>query len=120
MRTTIRRLRAGKACWIAVPLLAAFGTAALAQQPATSASSPQVHQAEVAGAAATPAQIQSGEKVFQTVCLACHQADGKGLPGHSRRSPARTTCWATRNARSAWSSMACRVKSSSTAPSSIP
>ena len=81
MRRTIRHLRQGRASWIALPLLAAFGTATLAQQPATSASSPQVHQAEVAGAAAAPAQIEAGGKVFQTVCMACHQADGKGLPG---------------------------------------
>ena len=58
---------------------------ALALAIATAAAAParaqQVHQAEVAGAAASPAQVQAGEKVFQTVCMACHQADGKGLPG---------------------------------------
>ena len=58
----------------------ASGTAP-AQQPSASASAPQVHQAEVAGATVTPAQIKAGEQVFQTVCLACHQADGKGIPG---------------------------------------
>jgi nitrite reductase (NO-forming)/hydroxylamine reductase len=47
----------------------------------TSSSAPQVHQAEVAGAAASPAQVKAGEQVFQTVCMACHQADGKGIPG---------------------------------------
>jgi nitrite reductase (NO-forming)/hydroxylamine reductase len=41
----------------------------------------QVHQAEVAGAADAAAQVKAGETVYQTVCLACHQADGKGLPG---------------------------------------
>jgi len=70
------------AWWLAIPISASLGVGALAQQPSTSGSSPQVHQAEVAaGAAATPTQVQAGEKVFQTVCLACHQADGKGLPG---------------------------------------
>ena len=50
-----------------------LGATALAQQ---------VHKAEVAGAAgATPAQIASGQKVFEIACQACHQADGKGLPG---------------------------------------
>ena len=46
-----------------------------------SAQAQQVHQAEVAGAAVTPAQMKAGEQIFQTVCMACHQADGKGLPG---------------------------------------
>jgi nitrite reductase (NO-forming)/hydroxylamine reductase len=41
----------------------------------------QVHQAEVAGAAGIGPQVKAGEAVYQTVCLACHQADGKGLPG---------------------------------------
>ncbi len=59
----------------------ALATTALAQQPETSASAPQVHQAEVAGASAGAARIAEGRKVFDTVCMACHQADGKGLPG---------------------------------------
>ncbi len=44
---------------------------------------PAVHQAEVAGAGAQglAADIAAGEKVFQAACMACHQADGKGLPG---------------------------------------
>ena len=58
--------------------LALSATAALA---GVTAVAQQVHQAEVAGATVTPAQMQGGEKVFQTVCMACHQADGKGLPG---------------------------------------
>ncbi|MFO1406871.1 MAG: cytochrome D1 domain-containing protein [Steroidobacteraceae bacterium] len=41
----------------------------------------QVHQAEVAGAAGLDARVAEGKKVFDTVCMACHQADGKGLPG---------------------------------------
>jgi nitrite reductase (NO-forming)/hydroxylamine reductase len=52
--------------------------AALAQQ--AQAPGGQVHQAEVAGSAVSAAQMQAGEKVFQVVCMACHQADGKGLP----------------------------------------
>ena len=30
---------------------------------------------------ASPRRPKAGESVYQTVCLACHQADGKGLPG---------------------------------------
>jgi nitrite reductase (NO-forming)/hydroxylamine reductase len=52
-----------------------------AAEPSASAGAPQVHQAEVAGAAGVAAQVKAGEAVYQTVCLACHQADGKGLPG---------------------------------------
>ncbi|MDH4106395.1 MAG: c-type cytochrome [Gammaproteobacteria bacterium] len=71
-----------RACSIALPLLAAFGAAALAQQPATSTSSPQVHQAEVAaGAAPSAARIKAGEEVFKVACVACHQDTGQGLPG---------------------------------------
>jgi nitrite reductase (NO-forming) / hydroxylamine reductase len=82
MPPTTRRLPAGKACWIAVPLLAAFGTATFAQQPATSASSPQVHQAEMAaGAAPSAARLKAGEDVFKVACIACHQETGLGLPG---------------------------------------
>ena len=59
----------------------ALATTALAQQPAASAAAPQVHQAEVAGASTVAAQVAEGKTVFDTVCMACHQADGKGLPG---------------------------------------
>jgi nitrite reductase (NO-forming)/hydroxylamine reductase len=59
----------------------AVAATALAQQPATSSAAPQVHQAEVAGAATNAAQVAQGKTVYDTVCLACHQADGKGLPG---------------------------------------
>jgi nitrite reductase (NO-forming)/hydroxylamine reductase len=57
--------------------LALTGSMALA----TSAWAQQVHEAEVAGAADIAVQVKAGETVYQTVCLACHQADGKGLPG---------------------------------------
>ncbi|HEY5558308.1 MAG TPA: cytochrome D1 domain-containing protein [Steroidobacteraceae bacterium] len=41
-----------------------------------------VHRAEAAGGGKpTAAQLQAGEKAFQAACLACHQANGKGLPG---------------------------------------
>ena len=82
MRPTISQLRPRPARWIAVPLLAAFGTAALAQQPATSASSPQVHQAEVAaGVAPNATRLKAGEEVYKVACIACHQDTGLGLPG---------------------------------------
>jgi nitrite reductase (NO-forming) / hydroxylamine reductase len=41
----------------------------------------QVHQAEVASASSLAAQVAAGKKTFDTICMACHQADGKGLPG---------------------------------------
>ena len=44
-----------------------------------------VHAAEVAqaggGKGASPQQMAAGQKVYQTLCIACHQPDGKGLPG---------------------------------------
>ncbi|MFO1393662.1 MAG: cytochrome D1 domain-containing protein [Steroidobacteraceae bacterium] len=58
-----------------------LGAAAWAQQPSPAPATPQVHQAEVAGAVSLEAQIASGKKVYETICYACHQADGKGLPG---------------------------------------
>ena len=61
--------------------LGALALSAVAALAGVTAVAQQVHQAEVAGATVTPAQMQGGEKVFQTVCMACHQADGKGLPG---------------------------------------
>jgi nitrite reductase (NO-forming) / hydroxylamine reductase len=41
----------------------------------------QVHQAEAAGSADIAAQVADGKKVYDTICYACHQPDGKGLPG---------------------------------------
>ena len=57
--------------------LAMTGSIALA----STAMAQQVHKAEVAGAADVSAQVKAGEATYQTVCMACHQADGKGLPG---------------------------------------
>jgi nitrite reductase (NO-forming)/hydroxylamine reductase len=46
------------------------------------ASAQQVHAAEVAAAAGpTEAQMAAGKKAFESICMACHQADGKGLSG---------------------------------------
>jgi nitrite reductase (NO-forming)/hydroxylamine reductase len=58
-------------------VLAAAGSLALT----ATVRAQQVHQAEVAGAGALAAQVSDGKKVFETICQACHQADGKGLPG---------------------------------------
>jgi len=77
----IPKLRSPAAVPLAVAGALALATAAWAAEPSASASAPQVHQAEVAGAAGVAAQVKAGESVYQTVCLACHQADGKGLPG---------------------------------------
>ena len=59
--------------------LALGATAALALAGGVHAQ--QVHQAEVAGSAGLEARSGSGKQVYETVCMACHQADGKGLPG---------------------------------------
>jgi nitrite reductase (NO-forming) / hydroxylamine reductase len=40
-----------------------------------------VHKAEVAGAAVSADQVKAGEKAYQAACMACHQPDGKGMPG---------------------------------------
>jgi len=77
----IPKLRSPAAVPLAVAGALALATAAWAAEPSASSSAPQVHQAEVAGAAGIAAQVKAGESVYQTVCLACHQADGKGLPG---------------------------------------
>ena len=77
----IAKLRSPAAVPLAVAGALALATAAWAAEPSASSSAPQVHQAEVAGAAGIAAQVKAGESVYQTVCLACHQADGKGLPG---------------------------------------
>ena len=64
--------------WRLVTAAAVFMTAsAWAQAPAT----PQVHQAEVAGAAVNPAQVKAGEEVYKVACIACHQPTGVGMPG---------------------------------------
>jgi nitrite reductase (NO-forming)/hydroxylamine reductase len=75
MLRTITLLPLGAACWL-------LAVASSAQQPPDPKSgAPAVHQAEVA-AASTAAPVESaGAKVFAAACQACHQADGKGLPG---------------------------------------
>jgi mono/diheme cytochrome c family protein len=46
---------------------------------------PFVFAAHIAGAAepakATPEQLDEGKKNYMTVCIACHQPTGAGLPG---------------------------------------
>jgi nitrite reductase (NO-forming) / hydroxylamine reductase len=52
--------------------------------PRADAAGPTVHAAEVAAAtAAAPsaAELTAGEATFKAACSACHQLDGKGLPG---------------------------------------
>jgi nitrite reductase (NO-forming)/hydroxylamine reductase len=56
--------------------LVVVGTAANATDPVA------VHRAEAAaGGKPAAAQMQAGERAFQAACMACHQANGKGLPG---------------------------------------
>ncbi|MEZ5457878.1 MAG: cytochrome D1 domain-containing protein [Steroidobacteraceae bacterium] len=45
------------------------------------ASVAQVHAAEAAPKAPSAAQLAEGEKVYKAACSACHQPNGKGLPG---------------------------------------
>ncbi len=67
--------------WLLAPLALGLCLTAGAQ-PSTSASAPQVHQAEAAaGAAPSAERLKMGEEVFNTACVACHQATGQGLPG---------------------------------------
>ena len=66
---------------MAGPLVLALAAPAWAQQASTAPSAPQVHQAEVAGASSLATQLADGKKVYDTICYACHQPDGKGLPG---------------------------------------
>jgi nitrite reductase (NO-forming)/hydroxylamine reductase len=58
---------------------------AIAQAPPSPRKdAPAVHQAEVAqGQAATQlaARMKAGKSAYEIACAACHQADGKGLPG---------------------------------------
>ncbi len=42
---------------------------------------PSVHAAEAAARTPSAAQLKAGEDVYKAACLACHQANGKGLPG---------------------------------------
>jgi nitrite reductase (NO-forming)/hydroxylamine reductase len=68
--------------WIVAPLAAALAFAAGAQQPSTSTSAPQVHQAEAAaGAAPSAERLQAGAAVYNVTCMPCHQETGQGLPG---------------------------------------
>jgi nitrite reductase (NO-forming)/hydroxylamine reductase len=54
---------------------------AVASMASTLAVAQDVHAAEVASAGPSAAQMQAGEAAFKGTCMACHQADGKGLPG---------------------------------------
>ncbi len=75
MTMTKRTLASGAA----TVLLAAAAGMAVAASPA--ADPLAVHKAEAAaGLAVSPDQVKAGEKVYQAACMACHQADGKGLP----------------------------------------
>jgi nitrite reductase (NO-forming)/hydroxylamine reductase len=67
--------------WLAGGVFAA--AAILAIRATANAEDPvAVHRAEAAaGGKPAPAQMQAGEKAYQSACMACHQADGKGLPG---------------------------------------
>jgi nitrite reductase (NO-forming)/hydroxylamine reductase len=66
-----------------VRAVALSAAAAIAVAGLAVASDPvAVHRAETAaGGKPAPEQMRAGEKTFQAACQACHQADGKGLPG---------------------------------------
>ena len=86
--------------------LAVAGSLALAAP----ARAQQVHQAEVAGAASVAAQVAEGKKVFEVTCMACHQADGKGLPGAFPPLAGSDYLLKDKDRRSASSSTGCRAK----------
>ena len=69
--------------WSLLIPVALASTLAWAQSPPKpAAGAPMVHAAEVASAKLpSPEQLKAGEEVFKTACMACHQLDGKGLPG---------------------------------------
>ncbi|MDX1569434.1 MAG: cytochrome c, partial [Xanthomonadales bacterium] len=60
----------------AIGLALGLAIGGLAQAQSTSASDPQVHQAEVAGA-----KSLDGQALYQAHCSGCHQPNGQGLPG---------------------------------------
>ena len=69
-------LRALLAAVVAGAAMLGISRLALAADPVA------VHRAEAAaGGKPAAAQMQAGEKAFQSACMACHQATGKGLPG---------------------------------------
>lgn len=55
--------------------------AVVALSPGITLATAQVHEAEVKSAAAFEQLIAEGEQVYGRVCAACHQVDGKGIPG---------------------------------------
>ena len=58
-----------------------LGLLACAGAWAASQSAPLVHAAETAAKVPTAAQMTAGENTYKAACMACHQANGKGLPG---------------------------------------
>ena len=57
-----------------------LSTAALVAHSVLGQPAFQVHAAEVA-AAHMESQMKAGEATFKAACMACHQADGRGLAG---------------------------------------
>ena len=66
----IPKLRSPAAVPLAVAGALALATAAWAAEPSASSSAPQVHQAEVAGAAGIGIQVETGESRYKTGYLA--------------------------------------------------
>ncbi len=70
----------GIIAWPMVVLtLLGFLTAMVLPPPQGHGDEPRVHQAEVAGA--QQGSLPNGEQAFLANCAACHQPNGKGLPG---------------------------------------
>ena len=58
------------------------GISACAAEQSTAQDALAEHKAEMmAGSTDLASQIAAGEKVYQTYCTACHQANGQGLAG---------------------------------------
>jgi mono/diheme cytochrome c family protein len=55
---------------------------------------------------ADPAAKVDGAALYASLCAACHQASGQGLPASSRPWRGRSGCWATRRR---WPPSCCRA-----------
>jgi len=60
---------------------AAFSIAMCAGAAFGAADGMKVHEAEMKSATEIQELVTAGEKVYGTVCAACHQPEGKGIPG---------------------------------------
>jgi len=72
-----------KTVFIVVALLAAVGCSRVSSSDAGSGAS--VAGKRVARTALDPAKVKNGKRIFDQMCVACHQPDGVGKPGIAPR-----------------------------------